>query len=201
MTYYRIPAVYQSMQQTRFFAVRGQYSLEGRWQYQFGVHMATGVLAESVEVGQNATTHVELIAVGIQPQSSVQPLTNTSPANLASTIYDPKNIQLVQVFDYLTYYWNGTCVTSIYAHFPTTILFPDGWSINSESHSSGHGCGGGYASTNGDYVNLWFCASTLTEVWFTPQSEGLYNGSRYYNNSYSVSGLCGDALHWGQHWN
>jgi len=162
--------------------------------------MATGIWAEWVDVGQNATAHLELIEVGIEPSSNIHPLTNTGVGNLASVVYDPANLQLIQVFDYLTYYWNGTCVTGISASFPQTILYPDGWITGNESHSSGHGCGGGYALTQGYYFNPVFCAA-LTTVNITTQSEGLYNGSRYAAFDHTAGGVCSGLLHYGTHWN
>lgn len=203
MTFFKLPQAYQDMTQIHYYLVHPEYGVDGRWHYRFSVHMAPGIAAEWVEVGHNATTRVHMIAVGIAPHASAQPLTNTGVANLASVVYDPANLQLVQVFDYLTYYWDGTCVTNISAHFPNTILYPDGWYIGNQVPSSGNGCGGGYAETSGIYVNLVFCAPihSTTIVYFTPQSEGLYNGNRYYNNDFSTSGTCGGLLHPGQHWN
>lgn len=68
--------------------------------------------------------------------------------------------------------------------------------------------GGAYAVTYGTYTNPAFClivtggagSPTYGELNLT-QVEGLYDGSRYYNGSWSTSGGCSNYVGWGAHWN
>jgi hypothetical protein len=208
MQQFTIPDIYQGMSQVRYFQVQGQIQADGRYHYPITVHMAQGALVAALEVAENPDANTEVIAVGVQGYDAVQPLTTTSSANLATVWYDPANLQLVQVFDYLTWTWTGTSVTSSSARYPATILYPDGWVIvpPGESHNSGHGSGGAYALTDGIYYNAVFCGGGQYAEFVPTQVYGLANGTRSYTvDTYKSgsckSGSCSNLLHWGAHFN
>ena len=201
MQQYTMPEIYQGMAQVRYFQVQGQMQADGKDHYPITVHMEQGVQAAAVEIAENPDTNVEVVAVGVQNYDAVQSLTTTSSANLATVWYDPFDLQLVQVFTYLTWTWTGSTVTSSSARYPATILYPDGWiHWGSETHDSGHGSGGAFATTNGTYNNTPFCGGTWVE--FSPtEVYGLANGTRSYTVDAQKWGGCTPALHWGAHFN
>jgi hypothetical protein len=175
--------------------LQGRKEADGRFHYPITVRMAQGVQAAAIEIAEDSTRNVEVVAVGVQGYDAVQPLTTTSSANLATVWYDPANLQFIQVFDYLTWTWTGSTVTGSSARYPATILYPDGWvHWGSETEDSNHGTGGAYANTNGTYFNGPVCGGTWVE--FVPTEViGLANGTRSYSVDAQKWGGCNLALH------
>lgn len=124
--------------------------------------------------------------------------------------YDPANIWLVEVFDYLDFSYTGSQVVSYTPRYPgTRVQSQDGfpWKISYEGHSSGYvGSTQAYASTYGNYYNDTFCRNVFhidqtTWVYTSPtQANGFGDGSKSASINTWASGGCTNLIHWFYKW-
>jgi hypothetical protein len=129
--------------------------------------------------------------------------TRLSLADIESVWFDVASIALTDVHSYLSWHWNGTCVTSHSRSVTTDQHGSTGWRLISKSNQHGYDCTKAFTRDYVHFKNSIFCAGIDTDVYYSP--NGVVGGPTGYVTTWrhdsTASGGCTALMHfvWYKH--